>query len=131
MLSVMLAVVGLDLSVRAYPGGPPLRDDAHRQLLIRFRALLPPGTAWRTEVPLPLPGDQRAWDALMTLWGRRVGVEAEMRPTDVQALERKLTLKLRDGGVDRLVLVLADTRSNRHFLHHVGRAAPPVRLAGP
>jgi transcriptional regulator with XRE-family HTH domain len=71
LLSVVLAVVGLDLSARAYPGGSPLRDEGHRQLLGRFRALLPAGAGWRTEVPLPLQGDQRAWDAQTDLWVSR------------------------------------------------------------
>jgi hypothetical protein len=120
MLSILLAVVGLDLSLRAYPGGSPLRDEGHRQLLARFRALLPLSASWRTEVPLPTPGDQRAWDATTDLWGMRVGIEAEMRPTDLQALERRLGLKLRDGGVDRLILVLADSRANRRLIRTVG-----------
>jgi hypothetical protein len=119
-LSMMLAVVGLDLSVRAFPGGQALRDEGHRQLLARFRALLPPGSEWHTEVPLPIPGDQRAWDATTRLWGLPVAVEAELRPTDLQALERKLSLKKRDAGLMRLVLVLADTRSNRAFLRWTG-----------
>jgi len=115
-LAVLLAVVGLDLRLRAYPGGTPYRDDGHRALLARFHASLPPGSPWQTEVPLPIPGDQRAWDAMTVLWGLRVGIEAEMRPSDLQALQRKLSLKVRDGGVDRLILVLADTKANRRFL---------------
>ena len=85
MLSTLLAVVGLDLSMRAYPGGSPLRDEGHRQLLERFRALLPADSAWKTEVPLPIPGDQRAWDATTERWRLRVGIEAETGPSDLQA----------------------------------------------
>ena len=116
MLSILLAIVGLDLSLRAYPGASPLRDEGHRQLLERFRRLLPTGAPWSTEVPLPLPGDQRAWDAMTGLWGLRVGIEAEMRPLDLQALERRLELKARDGGADRLILVLSDSRANRRLI---------------
>jgi hypothetical protein len=47
--------------------------------------------------------------------------EAETRPHDWQALERHVSLKQRDGGVDHVLLVLGDTRHNRHL----------VRLAGP
>jgi hypothetical protein len=43
----------------------------------------------------------------------RIGVEAETRPRDGQELERRMALKRRDGGVDALILLLADTRSNR------------------
>ena len=63
------------------------------------------------EVPLPIPGDKRAWDRLLT--GIRsevsIGIEAETRPTDMQELQRRIALKKRDGGVDRVILVLADT----------------------
>ncbi len=50
--------------------------------------------------PLPIPGDRRAWDALVASGGRRAGCEAETHLGDIQALERKLALKLRDGAVD-------------------------------
>jgi hypothetical protein len=43
-------------------------------------------------------------------------VEAESRLRDIQALERRLGLKLRDGGLERVVLVVSDTRSNRRVL---------------
>ena len=80
-----------------------------------------------TEVTFSRPGDLRAWDAVIDgLCGpderqrSRCAVEAETRPTDVQALERKLALKQRDGGIERLVLVLPDTRHNRAFLYGPG-----------
>jgi len=59
LLGVLLAIVGLGLSARAYPGGSPLRDAGHHDLLGRFRGLLPPVAPWRTAVPLPGLGDQR------------------------------------------------------------------------
>jgi hypothetical protein len=54
-IGVVLAVVGLDLRLRTYPGATPFRDDGHRALLARLRASLPPGSSWQTEVPLPIP----------------------------------------------------------------------------
>jgi hypothetical protein len=45
--------------------------------------------------------------------GEPIGVEAETRLVDVQALERKLALKMRDGGLSRVVLLAAATRGNR------------------
>ena len=69
------AAVGLRLSARAYPAGPPIR-----------------GSGWT------------------------IGVEAETRPRDVQALKRRLALTQRDGGVDGLLLVLLDSRHNRALL---------------
>lgn len=130
LLSIMAAIVGLDLSVRAFPGGQPLRDEGHRQLLARIRALLPRGAPWQTEVPLPRSGDQRAWDAMTRLWTLRVGIEAELRPSDLQSLQRKVALKRRDGGVERVFLVLADTRHNRALVRLVGdelRVAFPLQ----
>jgi hypothetical protein len=50
----------------------------------------------------------------------RVVVEAETRLTDLQALERRLNLKLRDGGVDVAILLVGETRNNRAAV----RAAP-------
>lgn len=108
--------VGLRLGARLYPDGYAVRDDAQLRLLERFRLILPPGTAWATEVPLPIPGDRRAWDALIGLNGRRAGCEAETRLADVQALERRLALKARDGDVDVVVLIVADTAHNRAVL---------------
>jgi transcriptional regulator with XRE-family HTH domain len=109
----LLAVVGLEVSARAYPTGEPIRDRAHVALLGRFRQQLHRLLRWRTEVPLPIPGDLRAWDGHVSGAGWRIGVEAETRPTDFQALERRLALKLRNGGVDAVILVLANTRHNR------------------
>jgi len=115
-LTILCTSVGLDLSVRVFPAGDPLRDAAHLELLDRFRAGLHASIRWRTEVPLPSDGDLRAWDAQLTVDRRRIGVEVETRPRDVQALERRLALKMRDGGIDTVILVLADTRANRQLV---------------
>lgn len=114
------AVVGLEIGLRTYPGGTPLRDRAHLELLERLRACLPDTVGWRTEVPLPRVGDRRAWDGLIRMSQVRIGVEAETRVRDAQALQRKIGLKLRDGGVDHVILLLADTRHNRSFLRAAG-----------
>jgi transcriptional regulator with XRE-family HTH domain len=119
-LAEAAAVVGLDLSVRAYPGGSPVRDRAHLELLERLRARLGSQAGWRTEVPVSAARDQRAWDALVLLPGVRVGVEAETRARDSQGLQRRLALKRRDGGVDHVILLLADTRQNRAFMRVAG-----------
>jgi len=104
----LAAVVGLELSVRAYPVGSPLRDRSHASLLERFRQHLHSTLKWATEVPLPNAGDFRAWDALVRGPGFRVGIEAETRVRDGQELERRIRAKQRDGGVDVVILVLAD-----------------------
>ena len=108
--------VGLRLGARMYPDGDAVRDAPQLRLLDRFHVRVPPNAGWRTEVPMPIAGDLRAWDAVIQLAGRRAGCEAETRLTDIQALERRLALKLRDGGVDVLILVVADTANNRAVL---------------
>jgi hypothetical protein len=108
--------VGLRLGSRYYPDGDPVRDRAQLTLLERFRRRLPPDARWWTEVALPIPGDRRAWDGLLQLDGRRAGCEAETKVTDVQALERRLALKLRDGDVNVLIVLVSDTRWNRGVL---------------
>ena len=71
---------------------------------------------WRTEVPLPIMGDRRAWDAVIRGRGFVVAVKAETRPLDVQAVSRRIALKRRDGGVDGVLLLVSDTRHNRSAL---------------
>ncbi len=112
----MLGAVGLDLYLRTAPGGDASRDAGHTALLARFRSRLHPTLGWSMEVPLPIPGDRRAWDGLIRGNGWLVGVEAEMRPADRQVLERKIALKARDGGVDHVILLLARSPGNERFI---------------
>lgn len=112
----LAAIVGLDLSARVYPGASPIRDAAQIALLAAFRLSLRRGLRWAAEVPLPIPGDQRAWDATVTGADWVYGVEAETAPRDAQALLRRLALKDRDGGLDVVLLVIPDSRRTRHFL---------------
>jgi transcriptional regulator with XRE-family HTH domain len=114
--SVLLAAVGLELSVRVFPAGEPIRDAAHAALLGRLRRLLHHSLRALTEVPLPAPGDRRAWDMVVAGSSWRHGFEAETRPRDLQALERRIALKSRDGGVDAVSLLLLDSRHNREFI---------------
>jgi hypothetical protein len=128
-LSLACAAVGLEVSVRAYPDGDPVRDAGHAALLERVRRLLPDGAPWRTEVPLPIAGDHRALDAETILERARIVFEAEVRLSDIQHLGRKLELKRRDGRIEILILVVADTRHNRAVLaahREALRAAFPI-----
>ena len=117
--SELLASVGLELSVRAYPTGRPVRDRSHLALLERLRVCLHPSLAWRTEVPVTGPLDLRAWDAVIGGPGWRQAVEAETRLGDIQALERRIALKQRDGQIVQLVLLVANTRHNRTVLRSI------------
>lgn len=111
------AILGQDLRVRPYPAGDPIRDAAQAGLLARLRERCHPSIRWQTEVPLPIPGDLRAWDATAVWSAARVGVEAETRLRDLQALDRRIALKARDGGMDRVVLLVHDSRANRAVVH--------------
>lgn len=112
-LATLASIVGLDLVVKVYPGGAPVKDVAHARLLGRLQASLPTLNGWRTEVPLPIPGDQRAVDAELQVASRRIGFELETRLGDAQATARRVALKQRDAVLACMVLVLADTRANR------------------
>ena len=120
--AIALAAVGLELSVRVYPGGPPLRDRAHAALIDRLRARCHRSVRVMTEVPLPDAGDQRAWDVVLAAPSWRHPLEVETRPRDRQALERRIALKVRDGGFDGVSLLLLDSRHNREFLRLHGSA---------
>jgi transcriptional regulator with XRE-family HTH domain len=115
-LAAIAAAVGLDVRLRAYPAGDPIRDAGQARLLGRFRPRLHLSLGWSTEVALPMPGDLRAWDAVIRGAGWTIGVEAETVLDDIQALERRLAVKRRDGGVDHLILLVADTARNRRAL---------------
>jgi transcriptional regulator with XRE-family HTH domain len=124
-LATLHAAVGLELSARSFPAGPPIRDAAHLRLLARFKDRLAPSLRWRLEVPVTaVQGfvsataghDQRAWDAVIEGAGWSIGVEAETRIGDAQALLRRISLKRRDGNVDLVVLLVNDTTHNREVL---------------
>jgi transcriptional regulator with XRE-family HTH domain len=115
----MAAALGLQLSVTLYPDGDPVRDAAHLGLLDRFRARIGSNLRWRTEVPVPLDGDRRSADAVVEGRGVRVMIEAETRIDDVQALERRVNAKQRDLAIDRVILLVSDTRHNRAVVAHV------------
>jgi transcriptional regulator with XRE-family HTH domain len=115
-LALACAAVGLVLSARAYPAADPARDAPQLRLLARLHARLPDSAPWQTEVPLPIPGDLRALDGCTRLQGRSIGVEAETRLTDVQAVARKVQLKKRDARLDVLILLVSDTQANRAII---------------
>ena len=119
-LAVLGAAVGLEIRVRAYPAGDPIRDAGQQRLLARLRAVVPETVRIRTEVPLPVAGDRRAWDAVLSGRTWRAAVEAETVLDDIQAVERRLALKARDGDIAVVLLIVAATPRNRRAL----RAAP-------
>ena len=112
------AAVGLRFSARFYPTGGGLRDAAQLDLLRRFRARIGDTWTWHLEAPINIPGDLRAFDALLTSRDRqtRIAVEAITRLRDAQAQLRAATRKQRDGAVPRLVIVLGAGGANRRAL---------------
>ena len=110
------AAVGLRFAGRAYPDGDPVRDRAQLALIERLRALLPSTITIRTEVPLPIERDRRAWDLVALVEPDPTAVEAESRLWDIQALLRRLELKQRDGGMRCVILLVNDTPANRRVL---------------
>lgn len=128
-LARLHAVVGLELSLKSYASGQPIRDAAHVALLDDFRRMLHRSLRWAIEAPLPMPGDPRSWDGVIRGDGWQYGVEAETAPHDAQSLARRLQLKQRDGRVDGVVLLLRKTVQTRRFLNAAGEllgAAFPV-----
>lgn len=109
------AALGLRMSIKVYPEGAPVRDAGQLRLLARFRALVGDAYRWRTEVPVAGRGDLRAWDVVLD-GPTMIGIDAETRLHDVQALQRRCELKWRDGRLPCIVLVVARTRHNRAVL---------------
>jgi transcriptional regulator with XRE-family HTH domain len=112
------AALGQTPSLKLYPSGPPVRDNAQLALLARFEARLRPPLHARREVPLPIPGDGRAWDGMVIGGAEPFFEEGESHLSDIQALARRIELKLRDDGRARVVvLVVARSAHNRRVLH--------------
>jgi transcriptional regulator with XRE-family HTH domain len=110
------AAVGLRLHARFYPTEGGLRDAAQLDLLRRFRARIGDTWKWQLEAPLNIPGDQRAFDALLTRSSTSIAVEAITRLRDAQSQLRAATLKQRDGQATRLVILLKASHTNRTVL---------------
>jgi transcriptional regulator with XRE-family HTH domain len=113
-LARVAAVIGLDLWLRTYPGGEPLRDSGHLALGVAFAELVMRPLVVRSEVRVGDQRDQRAWDLTLTdPVGDGCGVELETRFVDAQAQHRRISRKLEDSDFDRVLVVVADTRGNR------------------
>jgi transcriptional regulator with XRE-family HTH domain len=119
-VTILFTMLGHKLVSKPYPTGDRLRDAGQARLLARFNARLPPVWRRRTESVMPIAGDLRAWDELLT-GPVSIGVEAETKPRDLQATERAMAAKQRDSGVDRMILLIAATDANRAVVRsHIG-----------
>lgn len=119
LVAGIAAILGLELGATLHPVGAPVRDKGHLLLLERFRLSLGPGLTWRTEVPIPLPGDRRSADGVVDGTDFEAIVEAETHLDDVQRVERDAAAKQRDIGATRLILLVAATRHNRAVIRAV------------
>ena len=121
-LFAMLACVGREASLRVYLGPEGLRDAGQQRLLARLRGLVSSAWTWRSEVGMPIPGDLRAWDCVLRRAGCTIGIDAETRLRDLQAVDRRVMLKQRDSAVDRAIVLVPSTRANREALRIAGPA---------
>lgn len=113
--ALLCAALGLRLSLKVYPESSAVRDSGQLRLIERLRQQAHPTWRWATEVLVGPTGDQRAWDVRLAGPGT-VGIDAETRLHDLQALQRRCEAKARDSGVDRVVLLVAETRHNSRIL---------------
>ena len=124
------AALGLRLRLALYPEGEAIRDRVQLRLIEAFRARLHASVGWRTEVPLPIQGDRRAWDAVAIADDGWTAIEAISRLGVVDATLRAANQKQRDDPrIARTVLVIADTPRNRLALrlaHATVRADYPL-----
>lgn len=113
------AAVGLKPSIKLWPVGGGVRDEAQARHVARFLARV--GAAWKVtlEAPMPGAGDLRAVDVLLTAETIRIAVEVITRLADLQAQLRAAQLKARDIGATRLVIVVAGSHANREALRTV------------
>jgi transcriptional regulator with XRE-family HTH domain len=124
-LGAVAGVLGLSVRIGSFPLGQPIADGVQLRLLSAFRDRLSPSVGWRAEVPLPMSGDTRAWDAIVTPRDGWTAVEGISRLGAIDATVRRAKLKLRDDPrVERLVLVVLDTNRNRAAL---AAAMPTIR----
>lgn len=113
--TILFACLGNKLTARTFPTGEPLRDAGQLRLLNRFNARVPAVWRRRFEVTMPIAGDLRAWDEVL-LGPVSIGVEAETRPNDLQATQRAMDAKQRDSQVQRTILLIAASDTNRRMV---------------
>jgi len=114
-LAIHAAALGLRLSMRVYPAGSAVRDAAQLSIIAVLRSLIHRDFAWQSEAPVAGGGALRAWDVRLS-GPFTVGLDIESKLLDIQAVQRRMQLRRRDGDVDRVILVVADTRHNRRVL---------------
>jgi transcriptional regulator with XRE-family HTH domain len=111
------APLGFRVAAREFRVGSPVRDRAQLALLDRFEGCLAPPLRLRREIPIPIQGDPRAWDGMVEGDQAPFFIEGESRIRDMQAVERKLRLRIRDDPRAAIVvLIAARSAHNRRVL---------------
>ncbi len=130
LLAAYGAAVGLDVSIKAFDGGSPLRDAGQLPLLGRFQISIRQGD-WRIESEVPVlqdARDRRAFDLVLRRRSVVVAIEGISHLSDGQDQVRRIVLKQQAAGIPIAVIVLADTRHNRMAAR---MAAPTLEPAFP
>ena len=110
-------VLGLTVSIKLYPAGSPVRDAASLALAARFAKVVALPVRVRGETALPGEDDLRAWDGMLVDEADAAFTEYEARLGDLQAMARRLQLKLRDDPRSSvLIVVVSRTRHNVRVL---------------
>jgi transcriptional regulator with XRE-family HTH domain len=77
-LAVWGAVLGLDIPIRTFDAGSPMRDAGQLRLLARARGTISAPWRWRTEVPVAADyRERRAVDAVLSRPEGNIGLEAD------------------------------------------------------
>lgn len=121
-LASIASILGLEPSLTFHAKGPAIRDKGHEALIGRLLKVLSPTWHVLREAPFPNLGDARSWDVLLRLGNYRIGIEAETRIRDVQALVRRMRDRAHAGGADVILIVLSDSAHNRQLVDQL-RAA--------
>jgi transcriptional regulator with XRE-family HTH domain len=115
-LVVLCAAVGLKLWLTTYAAERAIHDAPQLALLRRFRARVGEMWQWSYEVIVPVAGDQRAADAVIRAPSVSIMIEAFTRIADGQAQLRAVRLKARDMEIERIIIVVGATPSNRRAM---------------
>ncbi len=115
-LGELAAAVGLRLSVSAWPDAPAIRDVGQVAVIRQFRQRIGPGWSWQLEVPVPIPGDRRAVDAVIRAGDGSAAIVAVTQVHDLQAQLRAIRLKARDMRIERVIVVVRASDRNRRML---------------
>lgn len=129
-LTVLAAAAGLRLWVATYPGERLIRDAPQLDLLHRIRETIGTGWSWSYEVVARDRRGLRAADAVIRRGREVVMIEAFTRFTDAQAQIRAVHIKARDLGLERVVLVVKASHTNRRALlaaREIVEASFPLR----